>query len=128
MILASCGLFYLLFFLPAYSFFFFFFNDTATTEIYTLSLHDALPIFHSGGPVHHRPRVRLRPRGFPRRRHRPMRDYRDRSEEHTSELQSRENLVCRLLLEKKKKKRETKHKNYKKTAVIDVCHLQCQLS
>src|SRR2546427_11329570 len=80
-------------------FFFFFFNDTATTEIYTLSLHDALPIFVVvlvevavavvvvagsvvvvvvvGGSV--------------------------RSEEHTSELQSQSNLVCRLLLEKKKK-------------------------
>src|SRR5256885_16420108 len=85
-------------------FFFFFFNDTATTEIYTLSLHDALPISHvlatfligivvslaliiyewrfkSDGMFHH-----------------------DRSEEHTSELQSPCNLVCRLLLEKKKKK------------------------
>src|SRR5260370_15103886 len=68
---------------------FFFFNDTATTEIYTLSLHDALPI--SG---HHRDRPRLcRLRGC-----RP-----GRSEEHTSELQSHLNLVCRLLLEKKKK-------------------------
>src|SRR2546430_3934048 len=74
----------------------FFFNDTATTEIYTLSLHDALPIFHSG-------RVRRRERG--RRRPRPVRTgrcVRDRSEEHTSELQSQSNLVFRLLLEKKK--------------------------
>src|SRR3989449_4811253 len=92
---------------------FFFFNDTATTEIYTLSLHDALPIsthvsceagcggrmfttfymnpqnlgtfrlgFHSGLPW----------------------AYDERSEEHTSELQSRLHLVCRLLLEKKKKR------------------------
>src|SRR3982750_2658560 len=71
---------------------FFFFNDTATTEIYTLSLHDALPI--SGG----RGRgggVRALHRGCARHRH-P-----DRSEEHTSELQSRSDLVCRLLLEKK---------------------------
>src|SRR2546422_11704717 len=87
---------------PPLSFsFFFFFNDTATTEIYTLSLHDALPIFSPewkskagvntsvnwpvglGGGVY-------------------------RSEEHTSELQSRLHLVCRLLLEKKKKK-EKKH-------------------
>src|SRR5256885_4190932 len=71
--------------------FFFFFNDTATTEIYTLSLHDALPICH---------RNRRRPRrGHPRREGagRPR-----RSEEHTSELQSPCNLVCRLLLEKKK--------------------------
>src|SRR3990170_8508645 len=77
-----------MFFLFIFLFFFFFFNDTATTEIYTLSLHDALPIsqrwFHNffdcgeyllGG----------------------------RSEEHTSELQSPDHLVCRLLLEKKKK-------------------------
>src|SRR2546430_7295230 len=87
-------------------FLFFFFNDTATTEIYTLSLHDALPISagrrelvepfegvlvdsglvvvdpHTGG---------------------------DRSEEHTSELQSQSNIVCRLLLEKKKKKQIPYH-------------------
>src|SRR6266496_6820268 len=70
--------------------FFFFFNDTATPEIYTLSLHDALPISgHPVGPDHRRTP------------HRPQ--YR-RSEEHTSELQSRRDLVCRLLLEKKKKK------------------------
>src|SRR6266566_9923027 len=69
--------------------FFFFFNDTATTEIYTLSLHDALPISW--------PR-RWSPRG-------PISWGRaaSRSEEHTSELQSPCNLVCRLLLEKKKK-------------------------
>src|SRR6185295_20324508 len=70
------------------------FNDPATTEIYTLSLHDALPIFRDGGAAaaaraHARPRVR--------RRSRTQR----RSEEHTSELQSRQYLVCRLLLEKK---------------------------
>src|SRR2546430_10184380 len=76
------------------SFFFFFFNDTATTEIYTLSLHDALPISRLGDHgrfvglgqflVERAGRI-------------------DRSEEHTSELQSQSNLVCRLLLEKKKK-------------------------
>src|SRR3712207_8621801 len=105
----------------------FFFNDTATTEIYTLSLHDALPIYlaagaapaqalgavprlrhdhagaepdpHAGGPPRAddagglRLQVRLRPR-------------RPRSEEHTSELQSRQYLVCRLLLEKKTKLRQ----------------------
>src|SRR6266436_10067358 len=70
-------------------FFFFFFNDTATTEIYTLSLHDALPI--SGG--------RGRTTGGFEFHHHGHR----RSEEHTSELQSRLHLVCRLLLEKKKK-------------------------
>src|SRR2546427_9227952 len=76
---------------------FFFFNDTATTEIYTLSLHDALPI--SIGPRHlaHCTGPGLIPR-MCRRAHRFL-----RSEEHTSELQSQSNLVCRLLLEKKKK-------------------------
>src|SRR5215510_16603366 len=77
-------------------FFFFFFNDTATTEIYTLSLHDALPIsalvqHRLDGDLH--PRVVLALSGRQGRR----------SEEHTSELQSRGHLVCRLLLEKKKK-------------------------
>src|SRR5256885_16633194 len=78
--------------------FFFFFNDTATTEIYTLSLHDALPIWLPPWPC------------FPRRRRSTSRSRRRtsgstcfaRSEEHTSELQSPCNLVCRLLLEKKK--------------------------
>src|SRR5688572_32154729 len=88
--------------------FFFFFNDTATTEIYTLSLHDALPIFgvrllrrrsgaaggHDAGRAH---LCGSRAPGGPRR-HALV-----RSEEHTSELQSQSNLVCRLLLEKKKK-------------------------
>src|SRR5256885_8578920 len=80
---------------------FFFFNDTATTEIYTLSLHDALPIYRAtGARASAEPRSRLRPGGpttRPSPRARP-----DRSEEHTSELQSPCNLVCRLLLEKKK--------------------------
>src|SRR5438034_5418721 len=80
-------------------FFFFFFNDTATTEIYTLSLHDALPICPQGVP----PRSPGAGRGPDRRARRR------RSEEHTSELQSHSDLVCRLLLEKKKKK--TKRKN-----------------
>src|SRR5712664_4980619 len=85
--------------------FFFFFNDTATTEIYTLSLHDALPICRDQG-----------------RRRQPERHLDhpvlDRSEEHTSELQSRSDLVCRLLLEKKKKKKlrqNPKKKTKKKT-------------
>src|SRR5438093_13753431 len=76
-------------------FFFFFFNDTATTEIYTLSLHDALPISQ----------LQCRAsRGATRSRPAPRRACNRRSEEHTSELQSLTNLVCRLLLEKKKKK------------------------
>src|SRR3712207_7492127 len=98
---------------------YFFFNDTATTEIYTLSLHDALPIYSKSGcppscnttttlpsksiarpskkspvwcsrPPHGKPGHRAPARRTPR------------SEEHTSELQSRQYLVCRLLLEKKK--------------------------
>src|SRR5438067_12880482 len=80
---------------------FFFFNDTATTEIYTLSLHDALPIFDG----------LLTPCGGPPGYLTSDRSYKnfvlsiERSEEHTSELQSRFDLVCRLLLEKKKKKK-----------------------
>src|SRR3712207_7977614 len=73
----------------------FFFNDTATTEIYTLSLHDALPI--SGAVFRPWQRVQSRPRV----KHVPTEQ--TRSEEHTSELQSRQYLVCRLLLEKKNK-------------------------
>src|SRR5262249_61205740 len=97
--------------LPPPSSYFFFFNHTATTEIYTLSLHDALPI---SAPS----RSRLAPsgvrgprgagrfvRGTPERASR-TRSREPRSEEHTSELQSLTNLVCRLLLEKKKKKRK----------------------
>src|SRR2546430_10114568 len=82
--------------------FLFFFNDTATTEIYTLSLHDALPIYHAircdadrrGGDGE-----RPHPRGGVESLGRVD----VRSEEHTSELQSQSNLVCRLLLEKKKR-------------------------
>src|SRR3712207_7650987 len=86
---------------------FFFFNDTATTEIYTLSLHDALPISIRGGEQTHDQDAAVA--GLLRHRRAPGRpsplicDARDlRSEEHTSELQSRQYLVCRLLLEKKK--------------------------
>src|SRR3989442_15113369 len=95
---------------------FFFFNDTATTEIYTLSLHDALPIFamqHAGvemflfGEMGHTGHKRLPERpiigpfGEDAVNGRIVNGW--RSEEHTSELQSRPHLVCRLLLEKKKK-------------------------
>src|SRR5256885_11031140 len=91
-------------------FFFFFFNDTATTEIYPLSLHDALPIYGARRLFALRARPSLRRRR--RRRHgddRPprLRGAARRSEEHTSELQSPCNLVCRLLLEKKKRRQET---------------------
>src|SRR3712207_6988182 len=92
-------------------FLFFFFNDTATTEIYTLSLHDALPICRDRGKVNEPDAVgeiakqcssdldgqaclACSPRTG---------QGEQRSEEHTSELQSRQYLVCRLLLEKKKK-------------------------
>src|SRR3712207_8117388 len=98
---------------------FFFFNDTATTEIYTLSLHDALPIsplLHVVGDVETLGDRAHPVRGGPQRRQdaerelaaaAPLRHVADgvvdeRSEEHTSELQSRQYLVCRLLLEKKK--------------------------
>src|SRR5690348_17769344 len=81
--------------------FFFFFNYTATTEIYTLSLHDALPICVRRRRCRRRPRRRC---GWCRRCPRRGEDrvHGRRSEEHTSELQSPVHLVCRLLLEKKK--------------------------
>src|SRR2546430_3813887 len=75
---------------------FFFFNDTATTEIYTLSLHDALPICDGA-------QARPRDQDLEQEAPRDRRDQDHRSEEHTSELQSQSNLVCRLLLEKKNK-------------------------
>src|SRR2546422_8568674 len=94
--------------------FFFFFNDTATTEIYTLSLHDALPILYAAAPCRSLAAV-LSGSGYRtalfhsgRFAYLGMeaiirnRRYAKRSEEHTSELQSRLHLVCRLLLEKKK--------------------------
>src|SRR5687768_18343797 len=89
----------------------FFFNDTATTEIYTLSLHDALPI-----SLRLDERLELDrdlglelvgQRGHGRVELDLSAGDRDRSEEHTSELQSRLHLVCRLLLEKKKKKKKS---------------------
>src|SRR2546425_1582650 len=101
-------------------FFFFFFNDTATTEIYTLSLHDALPI--SASTTKRKANSRdsnattswTCPTGSASRSSRSRTVWRSsgyddgrRSEEHTSELQSLAYLVCRLLLEKKKKHRRT---------------------
>src|SRR2546430_14725063 len=92
---------YILYFLSLYQrppiAFFFFFNDTATTEIYTLSLHDALPILPE--LVVMNGLLTMGPGTSVQRTVRPS----TRSEEHTSELQSQSNLVCRLLLEKKKK-------------------------
>src|SRR5258707_15782756 len=79
---------------------FFFFNDTATPEIYHLSLHDALTPCLTGGSFVLRPQPPRRPPGHAAANRRDV----DRSEEHTSELQSRQYLVCRLLLEKKKTK------------------------
>src|SRR6266581_9725610 len=109
---ASSLYFFITFLSSHISSFFFFFNDTATTEIYTLSLHDALPILrgcrpgscgHGGGR-------------WPRR-----------SEEHTSELQSPVHLVCRLLLEKKKKKKY-RHFNINKISNIIKSHDRSQTS
>src|SRR2546427_5420357 len=83
-------------FSPFFSFFFF--NDTATTEIYTLSLHDALPIYPAEQLVADVRRVEIGKNEHVGR----SAQLGERSEEHTSELQSQSNLVCRLLLEKKK--------------------------
>src|SRR3712207_7617047 len=95
-------------------FLFFFFNDTATTEIYTLSLHDALPIYQPLSSVTRRHQAHS---GRQRINNSTRGDYVFffcwrfcRSEEHTSELQSRQYLVCRLLLEKKKKHRQLPYK------------------
>src|SRR5258708_19038527 len=95
--------------------FFFFFNDTATTEIYTLSLHDALPIFPAQQESIQAKSSENRP--CPEVALRAV--FAVRSEEHTSELQSPDHLVCRLLLEKKKKK--TNHStssNTRSTATV----------
>src|SRR5215216_8133952 len=94
---------------------FFFFNDTATTEIYTLSLHDALPICSNAQPLVARTRnASTGATGI-----QATRCVSSRSEEHTSELQSPDHLVCRLLLEKKKKqKKQSQHIKQKKTKTI----------
>src|SRR5260370_31754484 len=92
-------LFVFLMFRLLFIFFFFFFNDTATTEIYTLSLHDALPISPWPSSV-----TQARCGSASSSWRSATRSPRRRSEEHTSELQSHLNLVCRLLLEKKKRK------------------------
>src|SRR5947207_7502254 len=98
-----------------FPFFFFFFNDTATTEIYTLSLHDALPIWSPlfATAIEQWLFAVLRPVCSIAR---PIPPY-PRSEEHTSELQSHSDLVCRLLLEKKKNKITQQHRNVRSTDV-----------
>src|SRR3712207_8316995 len=100
-----------------------FLNDTATTEIYTLSLHDALPIFRHARPRSGRSSVRVRrPVHRAGRAHvaPPLgahaREAGRRSEEHTSELQSRQYLVCRLLLEKKQEKQ---------SIFVSICYSSC---
>src|SRR2546422_7165443 len=99
-------------------FFFFFFNDTATTEIYTLSLHDALPISLIRRQLNHfRGReIDTAGDGFLATFDGPARAV--RSEEHTSELQSRLHLVCRLLLEKKKKKHKQADRHAKRQTPV----------
>src|SRR5260221_4149502 len=87
---------------PPLFLFFFFFNDTATTEIYTLSLHDALPICQR--PPRAPPKSSM---SFSSPAKRKTSTISERSEEHTSELQSHSDLVCRLLLEKKKNTKST---------------------
>src|SRR5690349_22550683 len=100
------------------AFIFFFFTETTTTAIYTLSLHDALPIYaHDADLGEVDDRRRHHPAELAQRADREGRagqlDLHDqlagRSEEHTSELQSRRDLVCRLLLEKKKKPKQCQH-------------------
>src|SRR2546422_7642016 len=90
--------------LPLVLFFVFFFNDTATTEIYTLSLHDALPILTASETLGSRSSSDPGKTSAPSLHSGPATAWSRtrRSEEHTSELQSRLHLVCRLLLEKKK--------------------------
>src|SRR3712207_7782124 len=92
---------------------FFFFNDTATTEIYTLSLHDALPIFN-GESIYQTAddAFLMGDIGVGAANDGPTTLFGQRSEEHTSELQSRQYLVCRLLLEKKKKLTNNRLKLY----------------
>src|SRR5688572_32692352 len=98
---------------------FFFFNDTATTEIYTLSLHDALPI--SCAHHKHAHKIPLISHALQKLIKKELKHlHPSRSEEHTSELQSQSNLVCRLLLEKKKKKKKEHKKNTNKKFLIQL--------
>src|SRR5437773_9611584 len=97
-------------------FFLFFFNDPATTEIYTLSLHDALPIFLFLGWTRLGKAIRATSQSREVARM-------ARSEEHTSELQSHHDLVCRLLLEKKKKKKYTSFMHHTTIRLSNVVNL-----
>src|SRR2546430_8004578 len=101
----------------------FFFNDTATTEIYTLALHDALPICTRNAPARCAGMLDVNTTALPV----PARGARvtvtndsGRSEEHTSELQSQSNIVCRLLLEKKNhgQRRTRLVRNYRRTTIF----------
>src|SRR2546430_10110168 len=103
-------------------FFFFFFNDTATTEIYTLSLHDALPI---SSRISSRCTSSRSPSKPPTRTIGSPSCGPIRSEEHTSELQSQSNLVCRLLLEKKKKNTTQNSPQAASTALNVPTHSRC---
>src|SRR5438876_4951306 len=102
------------FFSNVYLYTLFFFNDTATTEIYTLSLHDALPIYdlpQNDADDQHRDSD-----------HGHRVNHRGRSEEHTSELQSPVHLVCRLLLEKKKQpplQTHTRYRDHLSPSILD---------
>src|SRR5207247_11392560 len=115
-------------FLTCSSSIFFFFNDPATPDIYTLSLHDALPIFLTlDDDFAQRDADAIADAIGLRRamiRLGRLLDFVSRSEEHTSELQSRVDLVCRLLLEKKKKKKKKLNKQIR----ITVSYLQSQQS
>src|SRR3712207_8924450 len=109
-----------------YYVFFFFLNDTATTEIYTLPLHDALPICSRISPARASSRSMRPPAATPTlftSTSRPPTSSRTRSsaarsEEHTSELQSRQYLVCRLLLEKKKNKNTIEHNDIRYSSTL----------
>src|SRR5437763_12247606 len=99
-------------------FLFFFFHDPATTQIYTLSLHDALPISASTTQYVSTSFTSSSCHGSTRRQAGSVTSATSRSEEHTSELQSPMYLVCRLLLEKKKKKSSV-HMRHKLTRIAD---------
>src|SRR2546430_9992472 len=95
---------------------FFFFNDTATTEIYTLSLHDALPISFVVSHARKRPiLLGSSPKDTTPLAGGQKTPSATRSEEHTSELQSQSNIVCRLLLEKKKSDRTSINESNKRS-------------